>query len=99
MPRSFQIACLLVLSSTLFPSPRAYSQAAAPAVVTFTLDFPSSQPEHYSLRVPSEGLARYQSSGRLSADSDETDNFDFDFTVATETRQKIFALAAKADYF
>jgi hypothetical protein len=73
-------------------------------VVTFTLDFPSSQPEHYSLRIPSDGAARYQSSGRRSADSDETDshnidNFDLDFALAAETRQRIFELATKAGYF
>jgi len=96
MPRPFQLVCLLIFSSIL-----AYSQTEvqAPAVVTFTLDFPTSQPEHYSIRVPSDGSARYQSSGRLPPDSDETDSFDLDFTVAAQTRQKIFELAAKADYF
>ena len=93
MPRRLQIVCLLIFSSLL-----AYSQAA-PAVITFTLDFPASQPEHYSIRVQSDGSARYQSSGRLSADSDQTDSFDLGFTVAAETRRKIFELAAKAGYF
>jgi hypothetical protein len=99
MPRPFQIVCLLVLSSILFSSTLACSQTEAPAVVTFTIDFPTSQPEHYSIRVQSDGLAHYQSSGRRSPDSDETDSFDLDFTVAAETRQKIFELAAKAGYF
>ncbi|MGA7849720.1 MAG: hypothetical protein WCA13_11495 [Terriglobales bacterium] len=94
MPRLFQIACLLVFSSIL-----SYSQTEAAPVVTFTLDFPASQPEHYSIRVQSNGPAHYQSSGRLSADSDETDSFDFDFTIAPDTRQKVFELAAKASYF
>lgn len=95
MPRLFQILCLLIFSPLL-----AYSQTVpAPAVVTFTLDFPASQPEHYSIRVQSDGSAHYQSSGRLSADSDETDSFDIAFTVAAETRQRIFELAAKAGYF
>lgn len=71
----------------------------APAVVTFTLDFPASQPEHYFFRVQSDGVSHYESNGRLSADSDETDSFEQAFTVAAETRQKIFELAAKADYF
>jgi len=104
MPRPFQIVCLLVFSSILFSSTLAYSQTEGPAVVTFIIDFPTSQPEHYSIRVQSDGLARYQSSGRRSPDSDETDshendNFSLDFTVAAETRQKIFELAAKAGYF
>jgi len=110
MLRLFQIVCLLIFSSVLFfSSTFAGSQTEAPAVVTFTIDFPTSQPEHYSIRVQSDGLARYQSSGRRSPDSDESDshendphdsdNFGLDFTVAAETRQKIFELAAKAGYF
>ena len=100
MPRPFQIVCLLISSSILFSSSTlACSQTETPAVVTFTIDFPTSQPEHYSIRVQSDGLARYQSSGRRSPDSDETDSFDLDFTVAAETRQRIFELAAKAGYF
>ena len=94
MLRTFQLPCLLLLSSLL-----AFSQAADPPVVTFTLDFPGSQPEHYSLRVQSDGVAHYESSGRLSPDSDETDSFDLDFTASSATRQKIFELAARAGYF
>jgi hypothetical protein len=109
MLRPFQIVRLLVSGSILFSSAVTYPQAQSPAAVTFTLDFPTSQPEHYSIRVPSDGSAHYQSSGRLSADSDETDSrdkdsqdndsFDLNFTLAAETRQKIFELAAKAGYF
>ncbi len=94
MLRSFQLICLVILSSLL-----AYSQSAVPAAVTFTQDFPASQPEHYSIRIQSDGPARYQSSGRLSEDSDQTDSFDLDFTATAETRQKLFELAAKAGYF
>jgi hypothetical protein len=108
MPRPFQIVCLLIVSSVLSYSQTPTQIQEAPAVVTFTLDFPTSQPEYYSIRVPSEGSAHYQSSCRLS-DSDEThshgndsqdnDTFDLDFTMAAATRQKIFQLAAKAGYF
>jgi len=126
MLRRLPIDCVLILSSiffssfysslysSLYASPLASSPAEAPAVVTFTIDFPNSQPEHYSIRIPSDGSARYQSTSRLSADSEETDShdgdsnntdshnidgFDFDFRLAAETRQKIFDLAAKAGYF
>jgi hypothetical protein len=78
MLRPFQIVCLLIVSSIVFSSTPACSQAEAPAVVTFSLDFPTSQPEHYSIRVQSDGSGRYQSSGRLSADPDETDSHDND---------------------
>lgn len=73
MPRSFQVVCLLFLSSFI-----AYAQAQAPAVVTFTVDFPASEPAHYSIRVQSDGACRYQSGSRLSADSIETDSHDND---------------------
>jgi hypothetical protein len=69
------------------------------AVVTFTLDFPESSPDHYSIRIPSTGAAHYQSTGRLSADSDVTDKFDYDFPISNESRSRVFALAAKSGYF
>jgi hypothetical protein len=94
MVRTLQLFILIVLAATF-----ASSQAKDSAVVTFTLDFPGSQPEHYSLRVQSDGAAHYESSGKLSPDSDETDSFNLDFTASAETRQKIFELAAKAGYF
>ena len=79
MLRTVQIVRRLIFSSTLilFPilfSPAlAASQTGSGATVTFTLDFPNSQPEHYSIRVQSDGAGLYQSSGRLSAASAETD--------------------------
>ncbi len=75
MPRPFQLACLLVFSSILC---YCYAQTEAAPVVTFTVDFPASQPEHYSIRVQSDGPAHYQSSGRLSADSEDPDSHDAD---------------------
>jgi len=92
------IFCLLAAcaQSQAFPAPDPDKDAA---VVTFAVDFPGSQPEHYSIRVPSEGRSHYQSSGRLSADSDVTDSFDFDFDISAATRSKILALAQKAGYF
>jgi hypothetical protein len=68
-------------------------------VVTFTLDFPASQPEHYSIRVPSQGPAHYRSTERISSESDDTDNFDFDFALSPEIRTKIFRLSASAKHF
>lgn len=94
MLRSFQLAFVLIFSAVC-----SYSQTDPLAVVTFTLDFPASQPAHYSIRIQSDGKVLYQSIGRLSADSEETDSFDLDFVTSAETRQKIFDLAAKAGYF
>jgi hypothetical protein len=100
MPRLLPIICLLmILSTCVVAQGQLQTPNEAPAAVTFTLDFPTSQPEHYSIRVQSDGVSHYHSSGRLSADSDDTDPFDLDFTALPETRQKIFALAEKAGYF
>jgi len=73
--------------------------AQAASVVTFTLDFPNSVPEHYAIRIPSGGASHYESSGRLSPDSDVADSFDFDFRISTETRSKILALRPRLDIF
>src|SRR3954470_19957291 len=75
-----------------------YSHAAQPATVTFTIDFPNSQPEHYSIAVDSDGHAKYESSGKISADSDERDTFQTDFNFSEATRARIFQLAAQAKY-
>jgi len=100
MVRRLQLAWLFLLPSVCLLSPvYAFSQAPGQPVVVFTLDFPGSQPEHYSVRVQSDGAAHYESTGRLSPDSDETDTFDLDFNASPATRQKIFDVTAKAGYF
>jgi hypothetical protein len=74
-------------------------RAADAATVTFSLDFPNSSPEHYSFSVQSDGHAKYESSGRISAESDERSSFDTDFVFSDATRARIFQLAAQAHYF
>ena len=77
-------------------------QLAAPAqetaVVTFTLDFPGSEPSHYAISVSSDGRSTYDSDGKLSPDS-EGDPFHLDFSMSAETRRRIFELAERAHYF
>jgi hypothetical protein len=68
-------------------------------VVTFTLDFPKSEPEHCVIRVPQEGIAHYESSGRLEIDSELTDSFEFNFAISPAMRSRIFDLTGKAGYF
>ena len=73
--------------------------AAGPASVTFSLDFPNSSPEHYSISVQSDGRAHYESTGKISADSDERDNYAADFTFSDATRTRIFDLTTQAHNF
>jgi hypothetical protein len=94
MLRGLQVAELLMLSLGF-----SLAQTSSPATLTFTLDFPGSQPDHYSIRVESDGTARYESRSRLATDSEEEDAFHCDFKVSPATREKMFALAAKAGYF
>jgi hypothetical protein len=95
MLRGFHVACLFVVLSA-----SARSQTN-PATVTFTLDFPGSQPEHYSVQVDASGKARYESSGKTfsDSDSDQTDNFDYEFTISPARRERIFVLSEKLNYF
>lgn len=86
-------ACVLLLVSSLL------SIAAEPATVCFSLDFPNSSPEHYSLVVQSDGHAHYESSGKISNDSDVRDDYQRDFTFSDSTRAHIFELATQAHYF
>ncbi len=72
--------------------------AQAQTVVTFTLDFPGSEPSHYEIAVSSNGHSTYDSDGKLSPDS-EGDPFHLDFSVSSETSRRIFDLAERAHYF
>ena len=74
------------------------ARAQEAAVVTFTLDFPGSEPSHYAISVSSDGPSSYDSNGKLSPDS-EGDPFQLDFSMSPETRQKVFELAERAHYF
>ncbi len=77
----------------------AASIAADPATVSFSLDFPHSDPEHYSISVTSDGHASYQCSAQTMPDSDERQTYQTEFEVTPATRARIFDLAAQAHYF
>jgi len=84
-------ACLVPLS--------AFAAADEPATITFSLDFPNSSPEHYVISVRSDGRAHYESSGKISDDSDLHDEYQTDFAISDATRTHILELAAQAHYF
>ncbi len=88
---------LFVAAVAFLWSPAA--RAAESATVTFSLDFPGSDPAHYSIAVRSDGRGRYECVGRISQDSDETENYSTEFMFSDATRARIFELAAQADYF
>jgi hypothetical protein len=89
----------LKITSLLWLAAFAQAQTQSQATLTFTLDFPGSQPNHYSVRVQSDGKGEYESRSQLSNDATDEDSFKYEFTVSPATRQKMFELAAKAGYF
>jgi len=72
---------------------------AARATVTFTLDFPQSKPEHYSIAVGANGHAVYECKGAIAEGSEEEDDYRAEFEVSAENRAKLFEWAKQAGYF
>lgn len=97
-----QLAFLAIMSLILpqqlhaqeLPPPAAPSQPT----VTFTFDFPQSNPSYYSIAVDGAGHAHYSSKGKV-ADGSEDEPYRADFEMSAATRERIFALAKQADYF
>jgi hypothetical protein len=75
---------------------------AKPAVVptvSFTLDFPGTNPDHYGISVTSDGHASYVSDGKLSNDAEPGEPYSLDVTISQPTVLHIFELAKQANYF
>ena len=88
------LLCLWLLALGLPVSLWAQESSA----VTFTLDFPGSEPSHYVISISSDGHSTYDSDGKLSPESD-ADPFHLDFSVSPETSKTVFDLAKRAHYF
>src|ERR1700694_1615463 len=87
---------LLFLALCVAVIPRS---AAQTTTITYTQDFPGSDPAHYSIAVSQEGHARYESSGKLSDDSDEVETYQHEFELSPKNCGRIFELARQAKYF
>lgn len=99
-PRSLVAGAIFFLAM-FTPPARLCAQAGsalAPAVITFTLDFPKSNPAHYSISVDANGDARYESMGKVADDSDE-ETYRTEFHMSAENRQRVFEYAKQAHYF
>ena len=95
--RSAIIPCVAAL---LFGLPTLHAQEKPPAPeITFTLDFPNSEPSHYFMTVSLDGHASYESSGKLTPDSEPTEPFHLQFTATPQTTTHIFDLARQAHNF
>lgn len=98
LPKFLMIVLCGLAVATALPL-QAQDPHSPAATVTFSLDFPNSIPDHYVLTVASDGHAGYDSTGKLTNESDPADAFHIDFTLSPPTRDRVFALAAKAHYF
>jgi hypothetical protein len=94
LPHRTRPGALCVLSLALLFSARGEQTA----VITFTLDFPGSDPSHYAVSVSSDNRSTYDSDGKLSAEA-ESEPFHLDFSIAPATGRRIFDLAERAHYF
>ena len=90
---------LVLLPAVLVIGIHSASLAADSGTITFSLDFPNSAPEHYSMSVQADGNTKYESTGKISLDSDERDNYQTEFSFSDATRARIFQLASQAHYF
>jgi hypothetical protein len=99
-PRFLAYCSAILLSCAFFAiSIPALAGADAPASVSFSLDFPNSIPDHYQITVGSDGHASYDSTGKLTPESEPGDPYHLDFTLPPPSCHRIFDLAAKAKYF
>lgn len=88
---AFLIGCFLLPARAQQPA----------ATVTFTLDFPGSEPSHYIISVASDGHSSYVSDGKLTSDSESApdDPWRQEFVVSPSAETRVFDLAQRANYF
>lgn len=88
---------LLVSATAVLAAATAH--AADSATITFSLDFPNSDPAHYTITVSADGHVVYECVARISAESDDTESYKYEFDLTTSDRARIFELASQAHYF
>lgn len=80
------------------PESQSKKEAKDPlSTITYTLDWPEAHPSHYRIKVESSGEAVYES--LPDATTDPADKYQTQFVMSSELRDRIFALAQKANYF
>jgi hypothetical protein len=92
----FRLTPLLFIA---FLASRLPAVAQDAAMVSFTLNFPGSEPDHYAISVSSNGHATYDSTGKLRPDVQDSEPFHLEFAVSAPTRSRIFDLARRAHFF
>jgi hypothetical protein len=75
------------------------AQQSTVPTISFTCDFPGSDPSHYGISVFFDGRATYISDGKVTKDSDSGGPVTAEFTLLHPTVTHIFDLAKQAHYF
>ncbi len=98
--RGWRLVVMAVLVAAAMPvsSLSQLPENAAAPVVTFAVDFPQSNPQHYSIAVDATGHARYECTGKVAEDSEEQ-AYRSEFQVSAGNRERIFNWAKQARYF
>jgi hypothetical protein len=92
-----RLASVLVIAYLGFAAILAY--AGESGAVTYTQDFPGSDPEHYSILLKPDGGGAYECVGKISQDSEDSESYQATFQFSEATRRKILDLAAQTEYF
>src|SRR4051812_15773500 len=75
------------------------------ATITYTQDFPGSDPSHYMISISSDGRGHYEGNGKLilvsdyASDGSVPDAEQLEFTPSATFITKVFDLAKRAKYF
>ncbi len=91
-------ALALVAIPALMSQQLASGNPNSAATVTFSLDFPQSNPQHYTIAVDAAGHAHYECTAKDAEDSDAED-YRAEFEVSAANRERIFEWAKQAQYF
>jgi hypothetical protein len=94
--RSLAPAVLPAIALMLCAAP---AYAAESATVTFSLEFPASDPDRYSISVTNDGHGKYECSAKIAPESDDRENYQAEFELSPAGRARIFDLAAQAHFF
>ncbi|MFB3815821.1 MAG: hypothetical protein ACE14L_17095 [Terriglobales bacterium] len=105
MRHLYLIAILLLspLAAAQQPQPNPDAPGNKPVpTVTFDLVFPGTKPAHYAISVDALGRAAYRSDNTApgaAGQSEAGDPYLLRFTMSEATRDRIFKLTEKANYF
>jgi hypothetical protein len=90
--------CAVFVALVITGSALAQEHNPGTSVVSFTQDFPGSDPPHYSITVDATGHATYECTGKVQ-ESSEAAAYRSEFNLSAASREKIFEWTRQAKYF